>query len=78
MKVLDEHDQEVELRDDEDEDDVVNFNALDKYREEQLELQRRNDGLLDEDEDVDIFSDAVDSLSETEDEELFEIDLDDF
>lgn len=78
LKVLDEHDQEVELRDDEDEDDVVNFNALDKYREEQLELQRRNDGLLDEDEDVDIFSDAVDSLSETEDEELFEIDLDDF
>ena len=78
LKVLDEHDQEVELRDDEDEDDVVNFNALDKYREEQLELQRRNDGLLDEDEDEDIFSDAVDSLSETEDEELFEIDLDDF
>ncbi|MGO4928320.1 DNA-directed RNA polymerase subunit beta [Fundicoccus sp. Sow4_F4] len=35
MKVLDADDQEIELRDDDDEDDVINFNALDKYREEQ-------------------------------------------
>ena len=43
MKVLDADDQEIELRDDDDEDDVINFNALDKYREEQkaAENQRK-------------------------------------
>ena len=35
MKVLDANDEEIELRDDDDEDDVVNFNALDKFREDQ-------------------------------------------
>ena len=44
MKVLDADDQEIELRDDDDEDDVINFNALDKYREEQkaAENQRKD------------------------------------
>ncbi|WP_092571050.1 DNA-directed RNA polymerase subunit beta [Ignavigranum ruoffiae] len=40
LKVLDERDQEINLQDDEDEDDVVNFNALDKFKEEQKEAER--------------------------------------
>ncbi|UPQ86346.1 DNA-directed RNA polymerase subunit beta [Ignavigranum ruoffiae] len=40
LKVLDERDQEIDLQDDEDEDDVVNFNALDKFKEEQKEAER--------------------------------------
>ncbi len=32
LKVLDEHDQEIELRDDDDEDEVINFNALTAIR----------------------------------------------
>ena len=45
MKVLDEDDVEIELRDDDDEDDVINFNALDKYREDQkaAEQQKQDD-----------------------------------
>jgi len=45
MKVLDEDDVEIELRDDDDEDDVINFNALDKYREDQKAAeQQKQDG----------------------------------
>ena len=36
LKVLDEHDQEIELRDDDDEDEVINFNALDRYKADQM------------------------------------------
>ena len=36
LKVLDEHDQEIELRDDDDEDEVINFNALDRYKADQI------------------------------------------
>lgn len=48
MKVLDEDDVEIELRDDDDEDDVINFNALDKYREDQkaAEQQKQDDTQL--------------------------------
>lgn len=40
LKVLDENDHEIDLQDDDDEDDVVNFNALDKFKEEQKEAER--------------------------------------
>ena len=36
LKVLDEHNQEIELRDDDDEDEVINFNALDRYKADQM------------------------------------------
>ena len=36
LKVLDEYDQEIELRDDDDEDEVINFNALDRYKADQM------------------------------------------
>lgn len=35
LKVLDANDEEIELQDDDDEDDVVNFNALQKFKDEQ-------------------------------------------
>ncbi|MCW6660068.1 DNA-directed RNA polymerase subunit beta [Aerococcaceae bacterium NML191292] len=79
LKVLDENDQEVELRDDDDEDDVVNFNALDKFREQQLALQRRNEEELDGEADEFEFTEAeVDELDETEEESEDLIDLDEF
>ena len=36
LKVLDEHNQEIELRDEDDEDEVINFNALDRYKADQM------------------------------------------
>ena len=36
LKVLDEYDQEIELRDDDDEDEVINFNTLDRYKADQM------------------------------------------
>ena len=36
LKVLDEHDQEIELRGDDDEDEVINFIALDRYKADQM------------------------------------------
>lgn len=44
MKVLDANDEEIELRDDDDEDDVVNFNALDKFREDQKAAELKQQG----------------------------------
>ena len=41
LKVLDQDDQEIDLQDDEDEDDVVNFNALEKFKEEQKQAEHK-------------------------------------
>ena len=59
LKVLDIENQEIDLQDDEDEDDVVNFNALDKFKEEQKEAERLREEaeaetILDDKEDIDI------------------------
>lgn len=43
LKVLDENDKEIDLQDDDDEDDVINFNALEKFKEEQLEAERQKE-----------------------------------
>lgn len=40
LKVLDKDSQEIDLQDDEDEDDVINFNALEKYKEEQMKKEQ--------------------------------------
>lgn len=49
LKVLDKNDAEIDLQDDEDEDDVVNFNALDKFKEEQkLAEQQSADNVSEE------------------------------
>lgn len=40
LKVLDEGNLEIDLQDDEDEDDVVNFNALEKFKEEQIQAEK--------------------------------------
>ncbi len=40
LKVLDKDNQEIDLQDDEDEDDVINFNALEKYKEDQKKKEQ--------------------------------------
>ncbi|MGX7108955.1 DNA-directed RNA polymerase subunit beta [Facklamia miroungae] len=42
LKVLDAEDKEIELLDDDDEDDVINFNALEKYKEDQKAAGERH------------------------------------
>ncbi|MBG9983026.1 DNA-directed RNA polymerase subunit beta [Aerococcaceae bacterium DSM 111020] len=41
LKVLDKDYQEIDLQDDEDEDDVINFNALEKYKEDQKKKEQQ-------------------------------------
>ena len=70
LKVLDQDDNEIGLQDDDDEDDVVNFNALEKFKEDQkqAELQQAQDAQeeADSDEEVEIGSgqDHTDNASE--------------
>ncbi|SER83833.1 DNA-directed RNA polymerase subunit beta [Isobaculum melis] len=45
MKVLDKNDEEIELRDLDDDDDIVNIDALSKYAEEQAKLRAEADAL---------------------------------
>ena len=40
LKVLDEENTEIDLQDDDDTDDVVNFNALEKFKEEQMQAEK--------------------------------------
>ncbi|MBG9987547.1 DNA-directed RNA polymerase subunit beta [Aerococcaceae bacterium DSM 111176] len=40
LKVLDKDHQEIDLQDDEDDDDVINFNALEKYKEDQMKKEQ--------------------------------------
>ncbi|MGF3196200.1 DNA-directed RNA polymerase subunit beta [Facklamia sp. P13055] len=42
LKVLDAEDKEIELLDDDDEDDVINFNALEKYKEDQKAAEEKS------------------------------------
>ncbi|MCR8969814.1 DNA-directed RNA polymerase subunit beta [Facklamia sp. 7083-14-GEN3] len=42
LKVLDAEDREIELLDDDDEDDVINFNALEKYKEDQKAAEEKS------------------------------------
>ena len=70
LKVLDQDDNEIGLQDDDDEDDVVNFNALEKFKEDQkqAELQQAQDAQeeADSDEEVEVGSgqDHTDNDSE--------------
>ena len=70
LKVLDQDDNEIGLQDDDDEDDVVNFNALEKFKEDQkqAELQQALDAQeeADSDEEVEIglSQDHTDNASE--------------
>ncbi|MGX7141464.1 DNA-directed RNA polymerase subunit beta [Facklamia languida] len=41
LKVLDAQDQEIELLDDEDDNDVINFNKLEKFKEEQMAAEEK-------------------------------------
>ena len=41
LQVLDENNKEIDLQDDEDDDDVINFNALEKYKEEQRQAENQ-------------------------------------
>lgn len=61
LKVLDANDEEIELRDEDDDDDVINYSALDKFREDQR--------LIDIDEN-EFKEDEEDIIEDDEDEEF--------
>ncbi|AXY26639.1 DNA-directed RNA polymerase subunit beta [Suicoccus acidiformans] len=42
LQVLDKQNNEIDLQDDEDEDEVINFNELDKYKDEQKQAEKAN------------------------------------
>ncbi|MGX7092803.1 DNA-directed RNA polymerase subunit beta [Hutsoniella sourekii] len=48
LQVLDKEGQEIDLQDDEDEEDVINYNALERYKEEQLKNEKDKNTSLSE------------------------------
>lgn len=76
LKVLDEENLEIDLQDDDDADDVVNFNALEKFKEEQMQAEKAKEQEAAQDEMDEEIEVIEEDIVDDEDSDL-EIDIDD-
>ena len=75
MKVLDANDEEIELRDMDDEDDRVNYGSIDKYNEEQRQAKQEASQLIGQTQEVEILEEEATEDDDVADEQETDIEL---